>query len=55
MVTRLKVKRIELIGIMQGVVIDQFEVVCGASYVVPIRRVCYIATHQGVKLDFDTY
>ena len=55
MLTKLKMKRVEIMKIMQGVVINQFEVVCGASDAVVIRKVCYIATQQGEKLDFDTY
>ena len=48
-------KRVEVMEIMQGVVINQFEVMCGASDAVVIRRGCYIATQQGEKLDFDIY
>ena len=55
MVTRWKVKRVEIMEIMQGVVINQLEVMCGASDAVIIRKVSYIAIQQGEKLDFDTY
>ena len=49
------VTRVETMETVQWVIIDPFEIVCGASNAVVIKRVCYIATHQKEKFNFNVY